>query len=434
MGGINQALAANKILRINDFDLLGFVQSFDWAPELQAQEITELGNFDKLDTSYELRTSGSMEFASIGNTAGILARMLPNRNASDAFLGYQFNSGGAGGKNAYTFTEADLIETRFDLIQHERPDSRLFTRSLWLPRCQLASISGSARADGFASESMTFSGSDVVGFNTPYQDIRAIPATVASATTLQLADTTILGATWTLAFVYVNDRRYRNGGSGDVTTFALAGSGGLLTMTTSVGATIAADADCMALLYKTTPSTTFPSISGAQRGTTATYVRGSQVNIYIAPVTPGTPLDTEKFLKVQSVDYSIGMGLQDLMQLERNDAGSSTYCRVPTLPLSLSVNATVYETDWQDWKQILNKSFSGSVYNNTYEFSPSAIKTQFAIVIEYWTKANPAAKLQVWGFLDMAPTGRGTRVATRGRGEVTWNFTGTKFQLQGFNV
>lgn len=434
MGSINQALASDKILRLNDFDLLGFVQSFDWAPDLSAQEITELGNFDKLDTAYDMRTSGSIEFNSIGNTPGILARMIPARDASDKFLGYKFDAAGGSGKNAYTFTEADLVETRFDLIQHERPNGKTFSRALWLPRCQLASISGSARSDGFASETMAFSGSDIVGFNTPYHDIRAIPATVTSTTELTLEDATVDTTSWTLAYVYVNDKRFRNSTSSDATTFALAATGGLVDMTTSEGYAIPDTADCMVLVYKTTPSTTFPSLASANRGTTATYVRGSQVNVYIAPVTPGTPLESEKFLKVQSLDFSINLGLQELMQLERNDTGSSIYCRVPTLPLQISCNATVYETDWQDWKQILNKTFTGSIYNSTYEFAPSAIKTQFAIVVEYWTKGSPAAKLQTWQFLDMAPSGRGTRVATRGRGEVSWTFSGTKFQLIGANA
>jgi predicted dithiol-disulfide oxidoreductase (DUF899 family) len=74
------------------------------------------------------------------------------------------------------------------------------------------------------------------------------------------------------------------------------------------------------------------------------------------------------------------------------------------------------------------------VYDSTYEFAPATLKTEFAIVIEYYTKANPAAKLQVWQFLDMAPNGRGTRASVRGRGEVSWSFSGTSFKLQGFNV
>lgn len=434
MGAINQALASDKVIRVNDFELLGMVQSFDWAPELGATDIYEMGNRDKVDTAYDLRTSGSIEFASIGNTAGILARIIPSRNATtDAFLGYQYNSGGASGKNAYTFTEADLVETRFDIIQHERPDSKTFSRSLWLPRQTLASLSGSARADGFATESMTFRGADVVGFNNPYHDVRAIPATWNSATSATLADTAVGTSTYTLAYVYVNDRRFRNSSTTDATKFTL-GAAGQLTMTTTESYAMPQDADITALVYKTTPGTTFPTLSTAQRGTTATYVRGQQVNIFLAPANAATPTDAEKFLRVQSLDWSIDLGLQELMELQRNDKGTATYYHTPTLPLDISCNATVYETDWKDWAQMMTGKTNADIYTSSYEFSPATIKTGFAIVVQYYTKGSPASLVQQWTFSDMAPTARGTRVSVRGRGEVSWSFKGTAMKLQGWNV
>lgn len=434
MGGINQALASDKILRVNDNELIGMTQNFDWTPELGAQDIYELGSQKKVDTAYDLRVSGSFEQNGVGNTAGILARMIPTRTAAtDAFTGYVYNSGGGSGKNGYTFTEADLVETRFDLIQHERPDGKDYTRSLHFPRCNLASISGSCRSDGFASETFSFNCSEVNGFVDPYHDLRSIYATRTSGTTATMADTAMTG--WTLAYLYINDRRFRNGtiAPTDATRFAMS-TAGVLTVTTTEGYTIPVDADIQAVVYRTAPQSTFPTITQAMRGTTANYVRGQQVNIYIAPAVPGAPTDPEKFLRVQSLDWSVDMGLQELTELSRNDKGTSAYYRVPTLPLNISANATVYETDWKEWKAVINKTFTTDVYQSTYEFAPSVIKTQFAIVVEYWTKANPAAKLQTWSFLDMAPTSRGTRVGVRGRGEVSWSFAGTSFQLQGFNV
>jgi hypothetical protein len=432
MGGINQALASDKILRINDNELIGMTQNFDWTPELGAQDIYELGSQKKVDTAYDLRVSGSFEQNGVGNTAGILARMIPTRVAStDAFTGYKYASGGGSGKNGYTLTEADLVESRFDLIQHERPDGKDFSRSLLFPRANLATISGSCRADGFASETYAFRCSEVQGFIDPYHDIRSIYATRTSGTAALMSDTAMTG--YTLAFVYINDRRFRNGTTTDATKFTMS-TGGVLTIATTEGFVIPVDADIHAVVYKTTPATTFPVITSGMRGTTANYVRGQQINIYIAPVVVGTPTDPEKFLRVQSLDWSVDMGLQELMEIQRNDKGSATYIQVPTLPFNISCNATVYETDWKEWKALINKTFTVDVYDSTLEFAPSVLKTQFAIVVEYWTKNNPAAKLQTWQFLDMAPNGRGTRVGVRGRGEVSWSFSGTSFQLQGFNV
>jgi hypothetical protein len=432
MGSINQALSSDKILRVNDFELLGMVSSFDWTPDLSPQDIYEFGNQAKVDTSLELRTSGTIEFGSIGNTAGILARMIPSRDAvTGAFGGYMYNSGGANGKNGYTLTEADLAETRFDLIQHERPNSKSFSRSLWFPRCSLASMTGGARADGFATESYAFRGADLGGFNTPYHDIRSIPAVRASGTTAQLADSAMTG--YTLAFVQVNDRKFRNSTTSDATKFSMS-VGGLLTLTTTEGYTLAVDADIQAVVYKTSGSTTFPQITSQMRGTSAFYVRGFQSNIYIAPATPTAPLSTEQFLCVQSLDWTIDFGLQELQQIARNDKGTAVYFQTPTFPFDISANATVYESDWKDWFAIMTGKTNTDVYTSHYEFAPASLKTSFAIVCEYWTKNNPAAKIQVTTFGDMAPSGRGVRTGLRGRGEVSWSFRGTKVQIQGFNV
>jgi hypothetical protein len=58
---------------------------------------------------------------------------------------------------------------------------------------------------------------------------------------------------------------------------------------------------------------------------------------------------------VQSLDWSVDMGIQELMELQRNDKGSATYIQVPTLPFNISCNATVYETDWKDWKALIEQ-------------------------------------------------------------------------------
>lgn len=432
MGSINQALSSDKILRVNDFELLGMVSSFDWTPDLSPQDIYEFGSQSKLDTSLELRVNGTIEFGSIGNTAGILARMIPSRDAvTGAFGGYLYNSGGANGKNGYTITEADLAETRFDLIQHERPNSKSFSRSLWFPRCSLASMSGSARADGAATESYTFRGADLAGFNTPYHDIRSIPATRASGTTAQLADTAMTG--YTLAYVQVNDRKFRNSTTSDATKFSMS-VGGLLTLTTTEGYTLAVDADIQAVVYKTSGSTTFPQITAGMRGTSAFFVRGYQANIYIAPADANAPLSSEQFLCVQSLDFTVDFGLQELQQIARNDKGTAVYFQTPTFPFDITANATVYESDWKDWLAVMTGKTQSDVYTSTYEFSPSVLKSSFAIVCEYWTKNIPASKIQITKFVDMAPSGRGVRTGLRGRGEVTWNFRGTRISVQGFNV
>lgn len=85
-----QILGSDKILRMNNFPLLGLVQSLDWSPAFNAQDVFELGRTSKVDTSLELETSGSMELMSQGGLAGLLARTIVRRSGG-AFTGYMFD-------------------------------------------------------------------------------------------------------------------------------------------------------------------------------------------------------------------------------------------------------------------------------------------------------------------------------------------------------
>src|SRR5690242_20694570 len=153
-----QILGSDKILRLNDFNLLGLVQAQDWAPNFNAQDIFELGNVGKVATAMELETAGTIDVGAIGGLPGLLARAVLTRDASGNFTGYAYNPGGSGGKNAYTFTQADMNSAQFDLIVHEKPDQVNYTQSMVLPRCFVTSITGRADANGHASETLHWAG------------------------------------------------------------------------------------------------------------------------------------------------------------------------------------------------------------------------------------------------------------------------------------
>lgn len=431
---IKQNLAADQILRVNDFELLGLVQSFSWTPNLGNDPDFELGNHEKVGDSYEGDVAASLTVKSTGGLPGLLAKIIEKRSAADAFQGYQYNSGGGSGKNGYTFTQDDFAYTRADLILHERPDGKTFSRSTWLPRMQLSSLSGSVSATGAATETFNFSGSDDVGAPTPFHDVRSIPATVSSSTALVLADTTVGNAAYTLLYVMVNDKRFRNETkSGTDASYFTLGAAGQLTLTTTEGYVIPADADCSALVCKETPATTFPSLTSAARGTSATSVRGNKINIYIAPVDPANPTSDELWLCAQSLSWSINLGLTNLDQIALTDRNSSTYTRVVNYPLGISVTTSVYETDWKEWQRMLTGTFTGGdPYDNLYEFAPSTIKTNFAVVVDYFTKSG--TQLMRLTFGDMSPNGRGKQVGVPGRSEIQWGFSGTAVTIEGFNA
>jgi hypothetical protein len=424
-----QVLGTDKALRLNDFTLLGLVQAADFSPEFAAQTINEMGRDSRVGQSYELETRGSLELMATGNTAGLLARMVVKRTAG-AFSGYQYDTAGAGGKNAYTWTQTDLREMQFDLTYHEKSDQLNYDRSVWIPRCYLTSFSGRRDANGNGSESYNWQAQFAEAFKTPFHDVRALPATYTSTTTVTLADVAVTSTTHTLAYLLINERVFRTV-AGDATRFAL-GAAGVVTMTTTEGYVIPTDAVIRALVYKTTPGTVMPVLASVDRGTTAFALRGYQTNIYIAPVTASAPTDAEKWLKVQSISWDVNLRVDTLRQIARNDQGTSIYARTPTFPIDIGLSVSVTEADWLDWKALMTKTFVGAVvYDNSMSFAPATMKQNFNIVVEDYTVAG--VKLQSFRFTDCYIDGAGLRSNVGGRGEMSWSAKGSAFTLVGFN-
>lgn len=423
-----QVLGTDKALRLNDATLLGMVQTESWQPNFNAQDVMEMGRDTKVDSSMELETSGSFELLATGNLAGMLARMQVQRTAG-AFTGYAYDPTGGGGKNGYTLTQTDMREMEFDLLIHEKIDQVTFNRSVWLPRCFLTSFAGKVDTQGNATSTIQWEGQDVVGFPAPYHDLRSLPATYTSTTTITLSDVTVGSATHTLVYVYIDEKRFRST-VGDATHFAL-GVAGVLTMTTSEGYVIPPTAIMRVAVYKTTPGTVFPLLDVSDRGTSAFYVKGYQANVFIAPAVVTAPVKSEQWLRVQSVDYNVSLRVETLRQIAQNLAGSTIYCRVPTFPLDISLSASVYETDWADWKAVLTKTFAANVYDASFDWAPQNVKTSFAVVIQTYTKAG--VLLETLRFTDMRMEGDSTTANVGGRGEMSWSMKGTAFTLIGTN-
>lgn len=493
---VTQVLGTDKALRLNNYNTLGLVQNFNWAPNFNAQDVNELGRTTRVDTLLELETSGSFELQSPGNLAGVLARMKTEFSAGQ-FNGYKYNpvaSGTTLGSNGYTFTQDDLAQLKFDAIIHEKTEQSTFNRSVYLGCCYPTTIAGRVDANGMAMDTINWAGQFVVGFPTPYHDIRSVSAKYATSTTATLLDVTYSTASnWKLAYVSVEgipftavaavstanianlaapgstfavgtpvagDRvlltgqtttsqnglyRY-NGAASPLTLLAGAGASYAVMNTTTIslygGASIPSGAHVQAVVFKAvSPTTSWSSVHTPDTiGAGATLVsgiRGFQANVYIAPANPATPTGTEQWLKVQSLDYNIDFRVEALRQIAFNTQGSSIYSRVPTFPFQTSVNATVNEADWADWKQLLNstkKTFNSSNdwYDNTYDFAPDNLDSTFSVVIDYLTKDG--TRIQRLTFGDLRVDGMGSRVAVGGRGEITWSFRGSQFTIAGTNI
>lgn len=431
-----QVLGSDKALRLNNFNTLGLVQSFDWAPNFNAQDTFELGRTTRLDTAMELETSGSFQLTSSGNLAGVLARMMVLYNAgSGAFEGFEFNSVASGaflGSNGYSYDQDDFTRVKMDLVLHEKTEQSLFNRSTYLACAYPTTISGRVDTSGAAQDTINWSGLFAVGFPSPYHDIVATPVTRASGTTMTVP-AAYSATTHTLAYVTIDGVPYRT-----LNTDAIYATYATTVITMVGGFTIPTGVVMTACFYKTTtPNTVWstvhsPTTVGA--GATAVYgIRGYQANVYIAPANSGTPVSSEQWLRVQSLDYSIDLRMEALRQIAVNAQGTTIYHRAPTYPLNMTVNATVYETEWADWKAMLTKSFPGnSLYQDVYEFAPNYLKTSFAVVIHYFTKGG--TKIQDLIFGDVRVDGFGSRINVGGRAEITWTLRGSQVTVNGYNI
>jgi hypothetical protein len=426
-----QVLGTDKILRMNDFSLLGLVQSEDWAPNFNAQDVMEMGNTARVDTAYDLETSGTLELESVGNIPGLLARMAVQRDVNGTFTGYLYSSAN---KNAYTLDQDDMREMVFDLLMYERPDQLHFTRSLWFPRCFMTGVQGRFDANGAATETINWAGQDVIGLKNPYHDTRSIPAVYTSSSSLTLSpDAAFTSANYTLAYCYINEKRFRTTNT-DPTY--VTKSANVINVTTTESYSVPADAVGRVLVYRTTPSTTFPSIVSGDRQTPAFFLRGYQTDLFIGVANAATPLGTEQWLRVQTLDYSIDLRMETLRQIAFNRVGSSIYARVPTFPIDITVNASTNETDWDDWRAILTTTTGVNVYSDQFDLAPEHLKgssaTPLMCVAKSYTKDGNL--LQEWRFTDLRMEGYANRANVGGRGEVNWGMKGTQFTLIGYNV
>jgi hypothetical protein len=435
-----QILSSDKIVRLNNYSLLGLVQSSDLAPNFGAQDINELGRIERVDTAYELESSGSFTLESSGGMAGLLARMLPTRTAS-AFTGFLYSGAGAStNKNAYTITEADVHELQFDIVQYEQPDQANFTRSVVVPRAFPATITGRLDANGMGTETINWQAQELYGFDTPYHDVIMTTATRTTSTTATVLDTTVTSAAYTLIYVWIDEVRYRTVNTDpSYVTFAAN------VITFVGGDTIPADAIVRAVAYKTTsPSTTFPQLVADQRGTVAFYIKGWQADMFLGVADVDNPSNTERLQKVQSADWSIDFNLQPLRQILKNTAGTAIYCRVPTTPYVVSLTCSLYESDWAEWRKILNADGASTpkfptsgndVYTDSYDWAPTNLKGSSDVplisVLRYYTKAGNL--LQSVKFSDLRMESQSDRIAVGGRAEIQLGLRGTKFEFEGAN-
>jgi hypothetical protein len=454
-----QLQAKDSVVRIGGSataDCLNGIQSLSWDSAMNAENLEELGNPNYTGKTIQPSVSGSFEARATGSIASMLGRMIYQINGGTGeFTGYM------GAANTHLIRETDLQFACFDLIEAQRNDAGVFDRSTLIPRAYLSQLSLSANADGTATESYSFDADLLEVYRTPYHDLVSVAATRKTGslnTTIQLpagfaVETTNVDAvaTWKVHAVDVDGTRILPSQLTVTPAPSNRGTTGIDELVLTAGAQTAGvvftkGAKIAVVMYRKTPGA-FPSIVNP---TTARFVKADSVNIWLinpattflvggqtrtveAHLAAGVDLnlipfaDADLFLRVQSIDFSVDLGREELKELRKNDRGNATYFRAAKYPLNItaSLNATV--TNLNDWAKMQGRNEYGSVTPDILNLG--AFEGREWVVATRYYKGNTV--LQTVALLDAAVDGLGQNVSVGGRSERSWNLTGSKLAIKG---
>src|SRR5258707_9252895 len=140
-----QVQAKDSVVRLNAFDAINAVQNLSIDPRFNEEYYTEMGNANFSAQSRQPETEGSFEVTATGSVAAMLARMNYNYTTQ----AYAFDPTTKG--NIFSFTEVDMDEMIFDLINLKRPGDT-FSDATLIPNAQLTDLSLRIDSTGTGSE------------------------------------------------------------------------------------------------------------------------------------------------------------------------------------------------------------------------------------------------------------------------------------------
>jgi len=455
---IFQLQAKDSVVRIggsSGADCLNGIQSLSWDSAMNAENLEELGNQNYTGKMVQPSVSGSFEARSSGSVAAMLGRMIYTIDAQGEFGGY------LGSGNGHLIRETDFQFACFDLIESQRANE-IFDRSTIIPRAYLSQLSISANADGTATESYSFDADLLEVYRAPLHDLISVAplrkAGGAASTTVVLpagfaVETATLDAAaqWKVHALDIDGRRVP-ASKLDVTPAATdRGTTGqdelvLSTVAQTEGIEVTKGAKLSVIMYRKTPGS-FPTISYP---TQARFVKADSINIWLVdPLTvievggqtrtveahldAGVDLnaipfaESDLFLRVQSVDFSVDLARDELREIRKNDRGTPVYFRAAKYPLNVSSSLSATVTDLNDWAKIQGKNAMGSGTPDILNLADFEGK-EWMIVTRYY-KANTT--LQTVALMDALVDGMGQNVSVGGRSERTWSFTGSKIAIKG---
>lgn len=410
-----QVQAKDSVVRLNAFEAINAVQNLNLDPRFNEEYYTEMGNANFSAQSRQPETEGSFEVTATGSIAAMLARMNYNYTTQ----AYVFDPVTKG--NVFTFTETDMDEMVFDLINLKRPGDT-FSDATLVPNAQLTDISLRIDSTGTGSESYRFVANLQEAFYKPYNDMVSVPLVTLTSGTAQVpAAYSITSGTHALMYVFKDNQKFDNTQASFTGTTTITVPGAQFT-------TSAPFDRVTAVLYNRTVGA-FPTI---YYPTTARFVRGDRADVWlIVSGTAGT--DANRLLRCQSVDITVPINSDKLTEIRRNNDQNTTYFRGVNFPLSITSNVVLTETTLQQWASLQGKTLNESApvtpvdQNNKFNLADfSAMK----LIVKYYVRGNESPlttvtldNIQITGFSERQQTG--------GRAERTLGYTGSQITVVG---
>lgn len=444
---IFQIQAKDSILKLNHFDTINAVQSFNWDPAFNEEYLQELGNAAYSEQTINPEVSGSFESNATGSTVAILNRMTQALDNSGAFDGYRFD---AANPNTGTLRHTDLEYAVFDLIQCKQANE-IFTRSEWFPRAFLTSLAFSADASGSATETYSFEGQLAQVMRSPYHDIVSVPAIRASETTATFSGAdghirtgALANTTHILRLVQVDEQII----PGSACSIARTSLGADVTagtdddeytLTLSGGYFIPEGSRVMILAYKETPGE-FPTVYNP---TAARFVRANNIDLWlvdkseidISQIADGSLNatvfdDAYDLLRVQSFSMNVDLRREPLRQIKKQAGLSSIFYRATTFPLTITANVSMFESDLLDWVRLQDGNTEPANADDVLDLSQFQGK-QKQLVVRYYYNDEV---LQTMVLNDARVNSMGHSIAVGGRSQVNWGLTGSDWRIEGSDV
>lgn len=335
------------------------VQSLGYTADLNSEEVyqlTDVNVVEVVDSDPTVSLSIDLnEFGSI-NIYNQLAGFLPFPTSASGAVGYGFTEATIDNTNHHdgTISHTDFGEISSDFLVaiKESQSATSQTRALWFNNCFVDSISGTYQVDGFASESVSLTGSQQQWFLNAWAGARVgmCPVITGAAGHLDVTHSTADGSVVILTEDGIKlDSQYwgQAVASGDITAengYAFSSSS--------------------RYRYIWIPNTnTFPSISndgaspvgGVKEGELEVIIWDS--NLDTEPDIGVSGASTNKLLRAQSVDFEIAFDREDLKQLY-----TGTYYKGLN-NTTITATITVLDSDLELWA--LATGYSAEYQANT---------------------------------------------------------------------